>query len=174
MWQELFRGDGQKFVGLLNLLEKEYATTSSEARHRKLAALRNKLPCPECQGTRLRVEARHVRLADLAVHEITHLAVSEAADWFGQLKFRRHEKPIAAPILSEIDSRLRFLDQVGLGYLSLDRTADSLSGGELQRVRLATGIGSGLVGICYILDEPSIGLHPRDNQRLIEALRDLQ
>ncbi len=171
---ELMLGDDKDFVGVVKLLEKEYATTSSDTRQRKLAALRNERPCPDCEASRLRPEARAVLLADRPVHEITRMAVNEAIDWFQNLKFPRHEKPIAEPIVKEIDSRLRFLDKVGLGYLTLDRPADSLSGGELQRVRLATGIGSGLVGICYVLDEPSIGLHPRDNDQLIEALRDLQ
>ncbi len=130
--------------------------------------------CPDCHGTRLRPEARACRLGGLAIHEITALSVVSAIDFFRGLKFSDDQRPVAEPIVAEIMRRLAFLDRVGTDYLTLDRTADTLSGGERQRVRLATGIGSGLVGVLYLLDEPSIGLHPRDNDRLIAALRDLQ
>lgn len=132
------------------------------------------VPCVECGGARLRPEARSVRLAGLAIHEITALSVVAARSFFESLKFSEDAAPIGDQPTAEIVSRLKFLEQVGVGYLTLDRPADTLSGGEAQRVRLATGIGSGLVGVCYVLDEPSIGLHPRDNQRLIDALRDLE
>jgi excinuclease ABC subunit A len=131
-------------------------------------------PCPDCRGTRLRPEARACRLGDLAIHEITSLPVASAIKFFGDLEFSGDQRPVAEPIVAEIQRRLAFLDRVGTDYLTLDRAADTLSGGERQRVRLATGIGSGLVGVLYLLDEPSIGLHPRDNDRLIAALRDLQ
>ncbi len=130
--------------------------------------------CSACGGARLRPEARNVRLAGRAIHEITALAVDDARRFFGELRFSDAQAPVAAPLVREIAARLEFIEHVGLPYLTLDRPADTLSGGELQRIRLATSIGSGLVGVCYILDEPSIGLHPRDNQRLIEALRRLQ
>ncbi|HEV3341711.1 MAG TPA: excinuclease ABC subunit UvrA [Pirellulales bacterium] len=130
--------------------------------------------CPECRGARLRPEARNVRLAGRAIHEITALPVTAARRYFAELTFSPAQTPVAQPILREITARLAFIDQVGLGYLTLARSADTLSGGESQRIRLATGIGSGLVGVSYILDEPSIGLHPRDNERLINALRNLQ
>jgi len=130
--------------------------------------------CPECQGARLRPEARAVRLAGKAIHEATAANVATAYAFFQSLEFPADRRPVAEPITSEILSRLDFLGKVGLGYLTLDRPAETLSGGELQRVRLASGLGSGLVGICYVLDEPSIGLHPRDNERLIEALEGLQ
>ena len=130
--------------------------------------------CPDCGGTRLRSEARAVRLGGLAVHQITAQPVAAALEFFRALTFADDQQPIAAPIIAEIIRRLEFLDRVGADYLSLDRPADTLSGGERQRVRLATGIGSGLVGVLYLLDEPTIGLHPRDNQRLIAALRDLE
>jgi excinuclease ABC subunit A len=130
--------------------------------------------CPDCHGARLRPEARACRLGGLAIHEITALSVTEAIKFFRELKFADDQRPVAEPIVAEIQRRLAFLDRVGTDYLTLDRTADTLSGGERQRVRLATGIGSGLVGVLYLLDEPSIGLHPRDNDRLIAALRDLQ
>jgi excinuclease ABC subunit A len=179
MREFFLRGDKQQenkkpFVGILNLLERELATTSSQRRQQQLAPFRDKVLCPDCDGARLRVEARSVRLGGRAIHEITSLTISEAVDFFESLVFEPAYEIIAKPIVTEILNRLQFLQQVGVDYLSLDRAADSLSSGELQRVRLATSIGSGLIGVCYILDEPSIGLHPRDNQRLIDSLRDLQ
>src|SRR4051812_13194733 len=134
----------------------------------------NSAMCSDCGGSRLRPEARACRLGGLAIHEITALSVIDALKFFQGLQFADDQRPVAAPILAEIQRRLAFLDRVGTDYLTLDRAADTLSGGERQRVRLATGIGSGLVGVLYLLDEPSIGLHPRDNDRLIAALRDLQ
>ena len=131
-------------------------------------------PCPDCHGSRLRPEARAVRIAGRAIHEVTAANVLAAEAYFRALEFPNDRRPIADPITSEILSRLEFLNQVGLGYLTLDRPTESLSGGELQRVRLASGLGSGLVGVCYVLDEPSIGLHPRDNERLIQALESLR
>ena len=170
--------DGSKtpgpFEGVLALLEKEYASTSSDSLRQRLDTFRSRMPCPACHGSRLRPEAGSVRVGGKAIHEITAMTVTGAAGFLAGLEFEEDEEPIAEPILTEIGSRLKFLDKVGLDYLTLDRPADTLSGGELQRVRLATGLGSGLVGVCYVLDEPSIGLHPRDNQRLIDALRDLQ
>ena len=136
--------------------------------------LQEPVACPECKGARLRPEARAVRLAGKAIHEATAANITAAQAFFQSLEFPPDRRPIAAPIMAEILSRLEFLAKVGLGYLTLDRPAETLSGGELQRVRLASGLGSGLVGVCYVLDEPSIGLHPRDNQRLIEALQGLQ
>ena len=130
--------------------------------------------CPACHGSRLRPEARACRLGGLAIHEITGLSVTSALEFFRALVFKEEQRPVALPIVAEIVRRMAFLQRVGADYLSLDRRADTLSGGERQRVRLATGIGSGLVGILYVLDEPSIGLHPRDNDRLIAALRDLE
>ena len=242
-------GAGSRFHGVLNLLEKEYATTGSEPKRRRLETYRAELPCPECGGSRLRPEARWVRIAGRAIHKVTAMTVVVAREFFAGLSgagwdiggsgeaergardaeyevrsteyeapsrncdvhcdecaesnrlptsysvlrtpysdhspgpapksplpspFREDQFPIARPILTEIAARLDFLDRVGLGYLTLDRPASTLSGGELQRVRLAAGLGSGLVGVCYVLDEPSIGLHPRDNQRLIDTLRQLQ
>lgn len=130
--------------------------------------------CPDCGGSRLRAEARGVKLGGLAIHEITALSVQRAIEFFKSLTFREDQRAVAETLMAEINRRLAFLDRVGTEYLTLDRPADTLSGGERQRVRLATGIGSGLVGVLYLLDEPSIGLHPRDNERLIAALRDLQ
>jgi excinuclease ABC subunit A len=132
--------------------------------------------CATCHGTRLKPEARAVKIADKAIYEVAAQSVSESRQFLTQYRKQVHEgdRPIAEPILRELDRRLEFLMRVGVDYLTLDRPADTLSGGEMQRVRLATAIGSGLVGTCYVLDEPSIGLHPRDNARLIAALRDLQ
>jgi excinuclease ABC subunit A len=130
--------------------------------------------CPECGGSRLRAEARSVRLGGRAIHEITGLSIERAREFFAGLTFTPTMQPVGEPLTAEIVRRLEFLVQVGVEYLTLDRAADSLSGGEIQRVRLATGIGSGLVGVLYILDEPSIGLHPRDTARLIESMRRLQ
>jgi excinuclease ABC subunit A len=172
--QQLLLGNGKKFAGILPLLEREYAATSSEPRRQLLEAFRSELRCAACGGSRLRPEARSVRVGGKAIHEATAQTVAAAAKHFRGLRFADEEQPISAPLQTEIVARLEFLDQVGLGYLTLDRPASTLSGGELQRVRLAAGLGSGLVGVCYVLDEPSIGLHPRDNQRLIDALRALQ
>jgi len=172
--EHLLRGDGKQFLGLLILLEKELATTTNEARHALLESFRGQVSCPACNGSRLRPEARAVRLAGKAIHEATAASVTAAWMFFQELQFPDDRRPIAQRIISEILSRLEFLARVGLGYLTLDRPAESLSGGELQRVRLASGLGSGLVGVCYVLDEPSIGLHPRDNERLIGALQSLQ
>jgi len=168
-----FHGNG-KFAGLLTLLEQEFATATKPTDLQQLELFRGEVTCRSCGGSRLRPEARNVLLQGKAIHEITALTIGAAAEYFKKLKFLRDEQPVAKPIVAEIVKRLSFLRKVGVDYLSLDRPADTLSGGELQRVRLAGGIGSGLVGACYILDEPSIGLHPRDNERLIEALRDLQ
>ncbi|MEE8451971.1 MAG: ABC-ATPase UvrA, partial [Thermoguttaceae bacterium] len=172
--EQLLLGDGKRFLGVLIMLEKEYATTTSDSKRRRLETFRGKVVCAKCDGTRLRPEARSVLIADTPIYEVTAMTVTGARQFFEQLEFDDDELPIAQPVVGEIASRLEFLDTVGLEYLSLDRPAETLSGGELQRVRLATGLGSGLVGVCYVLDEPSIGLHPRDNNRLIDALRNLQ
>ncbi len=172
--ERLLHGDENKFVGLLNLLEKEFATTTSSSRQTSLAKYRSHVVCRPCQGSRLRPEATSVRLAGHAIHEITRMPVTDAMRFFSTLDVPHSDRPVAEPIVKEIRHRLAFLTKVGVDYLTLDRPADTLSGGELQRVRLATSIGSGLVGVCYVLDEPTIGLHPRDNQRLIEALKELQ
>jgi excinuclease ABC subunit A len=168
------RGDGNGFIGLMNILEKEFVTTTSEKNQRRLASFRGRVTCPDCEGSRLRPESRSVFVGEKAIHQITAMSVEKAKRFFDELEFHEDDWPIAEPILLEIRNRLAFLDEVGLDYLTLDRAADTLSGGELQRVRLATGIGSGLVGVCYVLDEPSIGLHPRDNEQLISAMRRLQ
>jgi len=171
--QQMLVGDGN-FVGVLAHLEMDYAKAKRDTARARLEEYRASVPCADCGGSRLQPEARACRLANLAIHEITALPIDQAHSFFASLTFEASQAPIGEPLVSEILKRLRFLCQVGVDYLSLDRPADTLSGGEMQRVRLATGIGSGLVGVLYILDEPSIGLHPRDNVRLIESLRDLQ
>ncbi|MEQ8208853.1 MAG: excinuclease ABC subunit UvrA [Lacipirellulaceae bacterium] len=172
--EQLLHGDNGKFVGLLKHLEMDYAAAKRESVREKLAEFRGVTPCPACEGSRLQPEARSCRLGGLAIHEIVRMTVEQALAYFESLQFPPTQQPIGEPLVTEIVKRLTFLLKVGVDYLTLDRPADTLSGGERQRVRLATGIGSGLVGVLYVLDEPSIGLHPRDNARLIEALRELQ
>jgi excinuclease ABC subunit A len=174
VFHELFHGDEHKFVGLAMMLEKEFSTTTRRNRLASLETYRGVVKCQACQGSRLRPEATSVRLGDRGIHQITALSVTEARVFFDELMFPDPQQDVARPLLVEIMNRLKFLAKVGVGYLTLDRPTETLSGGEAQRVRLATSIGSGLVNVCYILDEPSIGLHPCDNQRLIDALRDLQ
>jgi excinuclease ABC subunit A len=175
-WHTLLHGDGPDgtFIGLLNLLNQEFATTTSKRRKDQLAAYRGPIPCEACGGSRLRPEANSVLLGGRAIGQITALTVAETRQFLADLEFDPSVRAISDPLTGEIARRLAFLDQVGVNYLALNRPADSLSGGELQRVRLATSIGSGLVGVCYVLDEPTVGLHPRDNQRLIDALCELR
>ncbi len=172
--QKLLDGDGKKFPGLIAHLEMDYANAKRASVREKLEEFRSQVVCDDCGGSRLQAEARSCRLGGLAIHEITALPIEDSLEFFTHLEVAPVAEPIAEPLVGEIIKRLNFLQQVGVEYLSLDRPADSLSGGEMQRVRLATGIGSGLVGVLYILDEPSIGLHPRDNMRLLESLRELQ
>ena len=172
--EKLWHGDGKGFEGLLIWLEKQYVTATERPLRERLETFRGKVPCHECGGARLRGEARSVLIAGTAIHRVSAKSVAAARRWFAELKFTSTQQPIARPILDEIGARLDFLLKVGLGYLTLDRAANTLSGGEAQRIRLASGLGSGLVGVCYVLDEPSIGLHPRDNRQLIDALCELQ
>ncbi len=134
----------------------------------------NPSPCEKCNGTRLRMESLHVKISNRNIAEVSSLPIKETLKFFSDLKLNAQEETIAQRILKEISSRLHFIDQVGLDYLSLDRGSSTLSGGEAQRIRLATQIGSGLAGVVYILDEPTIGLHPRDNTRLLAILKDLK
>jgi excinuclease ABC subunit A len=175
--ERLWRGDGKDFAGVQAMLDDEYAQAVSDENGKlreRLEAFRGMVACVDCGGARLRPEARCVRVGERAIHEITALTVGRARAFFAALAFPAEDGPVATPVVAEIRNRLEFLAKVGLDYLTLDRAADTLSGGELQRIRLASGIGSGLVGVCYLLDEPSIGLHPRDSAQLIGALRDLQ
>ncbi|MBM4087960.1 MAG: excinuclease ABC subunit UvrA [Planctomycetes bacterium] len=162
------------FPGVLGMLRKEHATTTNRERLEQLNALRGSVVCAACGGSRLRPEANSVLLRGKSIGQITGMTVLEAAHFFQQVDFPPADRPISEPLVGEILKRLTFLANVGVGYLTLKRPADTLSGGELQRVRLATSIGSGLVGVCYVLDEPTIGLHPRDNRRLIDALLHLR
>jgi excinuclease ABC subunit A len=166
------------FEGIVNNLERRYKETDSNAVREELAKLISNKVCPDCAGARLRVEARNVRIGShagaLTLHEISRLPLAEARDHFKTLPLSGNKAQVAEKILKEITSRLQFLINVGLDYLSLDRSAETLSGGEAQRIRLASQIGSGLTGVMYVLDEPSIGLHQRDNERLLQTLVQLR
>jgi excinuclease ABC subunit A len=164
------------FEGIIPSLERRYRDTDSDNTRERIEEYMTLRPCPACKGARLRPESLAVKVGGLGVYEFTQMSAARAIGWLERLELSETEQQIARLILREIDERLRFLDNVGVGYLSLDRAAATLSGGEAQRIRLATQIGSSLVGVLYILDEPSIGLHQRDNRRLIstlERLRDL-
>jgi excinuclease ABC subunit A len=162
------------FEGMLRNIERRYRETDSPAVREELARYRGWRSCPECSGSRLNRTARHVFVATRSLPDVTGLAVADAADFFAHLSLPGWRGEVAAKIVSEVRDRLRFLIDVGLDYLTLDRGADSLSGGEAQRIRLASQIGSGLTGVMYILDEPSIGLHQRDNTRLLATLQRLR
>ncbi len=166
------------FEGIINNLQRRYRETDSMAVREDLAKLINEKECPSCHGARLKTEARFVTVGsgkqELAIHEVTRLSLDETLHYFETLSLTGAKKEIAARIVNEIVSRLRFLNNVGLDYLALNRGADTLSGGESQRIRLASQIGSGLTGVMYVLDEPSIGLHQRDNDRLIATLKHLR
>jgi excinuclease ABC subunit A len=158
------------FEGILPNMDRRYHETDSNVVREELAKYLNTRPCPDCGGTRLAQGPRHVFVAEKNLPELTALPVSRAQTFFAQLTLPGHRGEIAQKIVKEISQRLDFLVNVGLDYLSLDRSADTLSGGEAQRIRLASQIGAGLVGVMYVLDEPSIGLHQRDNQRLLNTL----
>ncbi|MGE8362832.1 excinuclease ABC subunit UvrA [Pseudomonas sp.] len=172
------RGDIVKrshpFEGIVPNLERRYRETESTSVREELAKFLSTQPCPDCRGTRLRREARHVWVGEKTLPAVTGMPIGSASDYFGGLTLDGRRGEIAAKILKEICERLQFLVNVGLDYLTLDRSADTLSGGEAQRIRLASQIGAGLVGVMYILDEPSIGLHQRDNERLLGTLRHLR
>ncbi len=163
-----------RFEGVIPNLERRYRETESGAVREELAKFLNSQACPDCGGTRLNRAARHVFVLDLSLPEISSMSVGYARKFFETLKLEGWRATIAEKIVKEIGARLSFLSDVGLDYLSLDRSAETLSGGEAQRIRLASQIGSGLVGVMYILDEPSIGLHQRDNQRLLGTLTHLR
>jgi excinuclease ABC subunit A len=162
------------FEGILNNLKRRYHETDSGTVRDELAKYLNMQICPSCEGARLRIEARHVKVGKKNIHEICHTPLKETVHFFESLKLKGAKKTIAEKIIYEITSRLKFLVNVGLDYLSLSRSAETLSGGEAQRIRLASQIGSGLTGVMYVLDEPSIGLHQRDNDRLLETLKRLR
>ena len=164
------------FEGVIPNMERRYLETQSDYSRDEIAKYQNNVMCEACHGERLRPEALCVKIDKKTISEATHQSIESAQQWFGALpsKLVGKDKEIAARILKEINERLTFLVNVGLGYLSLDRMAGTLSGGELQRIRLASQIGSGLTGVVYVLDEPSIGLHQRDNDRLLGTLQHLK
>jgi len=165
---------GRPFEGVINNLDRRYRETNSNETRLELARYMNVRECPSCQGARLKKESLAVTVDDRNIYEICRLPVSETMEFFESLRLTNQEGLIAQSILKEIKERLRFLLDVGMDYLSLERSSVTLSGGEWQRIRLATQIGSGLVGVLYVLDEPTIGLHPRDNGRLISTLKRLR
>ena len=162
------------FEGIIPNLERRYRGSDSNAVREELAKYVSNSTCPTCNGTRLRTEARHVRVGEKTLHEISRLPLGEARNYFNCLTLTGAKAQVADKILKEITSRLSFLINVGLDYLCLERSAETLSGGESQRIRLASQIGSGLTGVMYVLDEPSIGLHQRDNDRLLQTLKNLR
>jgi excinuclease ABC subunit A len=162
------------FEGVIPNMQRRYHETDSSVVREELAKFLNSQPCPDCQGTRLSRAARNVFVADLSLPQVTAMPVGKAQNFFSNLVLPGRKGEIADKIVNEISQRLNFLVNVGLDYLTLDRSADTLSGGEAQRIRLASQIGAGLVGVMYILDEPSIGLHQRDNQRLLNTLNYLR
>ena len=171
------RGKGvlkQAFEGICNNIERRYKETQSDASRKELEELMSECPCPECGGRRLRKESLAVTVGGKNIYEFTTLSVEDALVWLDGLTLTEQQLLIADRILKEIRSRLGFLKSVGLGYLTLARSAGTLSGGESQRIRLATQIGSSLMGVLYILDEPSIGLHQRDNDKLLATLQNLR
>ena len=169
--QEKYRTD---YTGIIPMLLERFQATKSDNLKQMLFSFMSEQPCPKCKGGRLRPEALAVRVAEKNIFEVTKMSVDEAMGFFEGLKLGNEQQIIAHLILKEIKARLRFMTDVGLGYITLDRMSATLSGGEAQRIRLATQVGSGLVGVCYVLDEPTIGLHHRDNDKLITTLKRLR
>jgi excinuclease ABC subunit A len=159
-----------QFEGVIPYIERRHGEAETDTSRDRYEGFMREVPCPACHGTRLKPDSLAVTLAGRSIAEVAALPIGDCADWLGSLRLTAREQQIAARVLKEINERLRFLVDVGLHYLSLDRASATLAGGEAQRIRLATQIGSGLVGVLYVLDEPSIGLHQRDNRRLIETL----
>ncbi len=170
-WEAILHGKKGKFPGVLHLLD---AVTEEDEAWKSIQPLYDDQPCPECGGSRLNEQARSVYFRGLTIAGMSALTVSELRKMWKKYRFTPEEAPITVPIAREIESRLAFLGKVGLGYLSLDRSGDTLSGGETQRIRLAAQLGSNLRGVCYILDEPTIGLHPADNRKLLKSLETLR
>ncbi|EKF9789664.1 excinuclease ABC subunit UvrA [Vibrio cholerae] len=162
------------FEGILHNLERRYRDTESNSVREELAKYISNKPCSSCDGTRLKIEARNVFINDAALPTIVELSIADALTFFQELKLEGQRAQIAEKVMKEINDRLQFLVNVGLNYLNLSRSAETLSGGEAQRIRLASQIGAGLVGVMYVLDEPSIGLHQRDNERLLQTLTHLR
>jgi len=170
----VFYQKNHTFEGILNNLQRRYHETDSQTVREELAKYLNSQTCPDCAGTRLRKEARHVKVGGRNIHEVCEVPLKQALFFFDNVELTGAKLAIADKIVKEISSRLKFLTNVGLEYLSLSRSAETLSGGEAQRIRLASQIGSGLTGVMYVLDEPSIGLHQRDNDRLLDTLKRLR
>ncbi|MDP2153771.1 MAG: excinuclease ABC subunit UvrA [Methylotenera sp.] len=170
----VFYQKNHTFEGILNNLKRRYHETDSQTVREELAKYLNSQSCPDCAGTRLRKEARHVKVGNKNIHEVCQVPLKLALTFFDTLELTGAKLAIADKIVKEISNRLKFLTNVGLEYLSLSRSAETLSGGEAQRIRLASQIGSGLTGVMYVLDEPSIGLHQRDNDRLLDTLKRLR
>jgi len=178
--QLVFQGDKsvyktiKPFQGVIRYLDKKYRDTDSEAVRDDIGAYMNHLPCPDCNGKRLKQESLSIKIAEKSIYDINTLSVAECMAFFCDLTFSGSKSAIAAPLLKEIQERLFFLHHLGLDYLTLDRIAGTLSGGEAHRIRLATQLGSRLTGVLYVLDEPSVGLHARDSHLLIETLKNLR
>ncbi|PIR19884.1 MAG: excinuclease ABC subunit A [Deltaproteobacteria bacterium CG11_big_fil_rev_8_21_14_0_20_47_16] len=164
----------QAFIGVIPQLERRWKEASKDWQREDLERFMDRRECPECHGTRLKKESSHIKVGGISIGDLTCMSVVKSLDFVKALKLSKKDKTIADRILKEITQRLGFLANVGLGYLTLDRTAGTLSGGEAQRIRLASQIGSSLTGVLYVLDEPSIGLHQRDNHKLLETLRHLR
>ena len=162
------------FEGVVPFVKRRHSETDSEWSRERYEGYMREVPCPECGGARLKPESLAVLVGGQSISDVCALAIADCAKFLQEVDFTARERQIAERVIKEIDARLGFLLDVGLDYLSLDRAAGTLSGGEAQRIRLATQIGSGLVGVLYVLDEPSIGLHQRDNHRLIETLTRLR
>ncbi len=162
------------FEGVMPNLERRYRESDREDLSDEFGRYMSSIPCPSCEGARLKKEARHVLIGGMPIHKLTALSVREAAEFMETLELDERRMEIGRRVIKEVRDRIGFLEKVGLGYLTLDRSSATLSGGESQRIRLATQVGSSLVGVLYILDEPSIGLHQRDNQRLLATLQDLR
>ncbi|MGB6681017.1 MAG: excinuclease ABC subunit UvrA [Candidatus Bathyarchaeia archaeon] len=165
---------GQSFEGIVNMLERRYRETRSDSMKEWYRKFMSESLCPKCKGARLKPQPLAVKIVGKSIAEVTKMSITDAINYLSTLNLKDREKFIASRILKELNQRLRFLNDVGLGYLTLDRRMSSLSGGEAQRTQLATQIGSGLTGVLYVLDEPSIGLHQKDNRRLLRTLRKMR
>ena len=164
---------GASFEGVIPNLQRRWESAQSDSARQRLRMFLGESPCDRCGGSRLGEQALCVKVAGASIADIARMSVAEAADWFDQLSFSGEAEAVTAPLLRELRARLRFMCDVGVEYLTLDRSSASLSAGEWQRIRLATQIGSGLAGVCYVLDEPTIGLHPRDSRKLVDILKKL-
>ncbi|MCZ6655311.1 MAG: excinuclease ABC subunit UvrA [Planctomycetota bacterium] len=165
---------GAEFEGVIPSLRRRWDGTQSETVKRKLHAYLSDAPCETCHGSRLRAEARAVLISEQSMDQVVRMDIQSALEWVRALRFKGERAKIAAPLLAAIETRLRFMAEVGVGYLTLDRGSATLSGGEAQRIRLATQIGTGMVGVCYILDEPTVGLHSRDSAQLVRTMHRLR